>query len=95
MSIQNTTLKGYRELKEKAKLLEPVIRIGKSGLTANVIAEIKKHLKKKGLIKVKMLRSFLENKDKKLAAKEVAKKTDSILVDSAGFVVVLLKNNKV
>ncbi len=93
MSTQDTNPKEYKKLKEKAKLLEPVIRIGKGGLTASVIEEIKKHLKKKGLVKVKMLGSFLEDKDKELAVKEVAEKTDSILVDTVGFVVVLLKKN--
>ena len=90
MSTQDTNPKEYKKLK-KAKVLEPVIRIGKEGLTASVIEEIKKHLKKRRLIKVKMLGSFLEDKDKKLAAKEVAEKTDSILVDKVGFVVVLLR----
>ena len=94
MSIQDTNLREHRKLK-KAKVLEPVIRIGKSGLTANVIEEIKKHLRKRKLIKVQMLRSFLEDKDKKLAAKEVAEKTGSIIADSVGFVVVLLKKEKV
>ena len=79
------------ELKEKAKLLEPVIRIGKNGLTASVIEEIKKQLEKKSLIKVKMLQSSLEGKNKKEMANEIAEKTSSILIDNVGFVVVLRK----
>ena len=91
MSIQCTNPKGYKKLREEARLLEPVIRIGKNGLTDSVAEEIKKQLKKKGLIKVKMLKGFLGNKDRKLAAREVAEKTNSVLVDNVGFVVVLLK----
>jgi len=91
MSTQNTSGMSRNELKEKAKLLEPVIRIGKNGLTASVIEEIKKQLEKKSLIKVKMLQSSLEGKNKKEMANEIAEKTSSILIDNVGFVVVLRK----
>ena len=80
-----------KQLKEKGKLLEPVIRIGKNGLTNNLIEEIKKQLKKKELIKVKMLRSFLQDKNKKAVAKDLAQKTDSTLIDLVGFTVILSK----
>ena len=91
MSTQSITQMDIKELKEKSKFLEPVIRIGKNGLTENVVLEIKKHLKKHKLIKVKMLKPFLESKDKKEAAEEIAQKTDSMLIDKVGFVVVLFK----
>jgi RNA-binding protein len=77
--------------KEQAKLLDPIMRIGKNGLTDNTIKEIEKQLKKRRLIKIKMLRAFFEGKNKKEVAKEIAEKTNSILIDSVGFVVVLLK----
>ncbi|NQV08324.1 YhbY family RNA-binding protein [Candidatus Woesearchaeota archaeon] len=76
-------------LKEKARYLEPVMRIGKNGLTEGTIIEIKKQLKKKKLIKIKFLRAFLGNNDKKQAAKEISEKTESIIIDQVGFVVVL------
>jgi RNA-binding protein len=60
-------------------------------LTDNTIKEIEKQLKKRRLIKIKMLRAFFEGKNKKEVAKEIAEKTNSILIDSVGFVVVLLK----
>lgn len=82
-------------LREKAKLLEPVIRIGKNGLTEGTIKEIEKQLKKRKLIKIKLLKSFIEGKDKKSAAKEVAEKTNSILVDQVGFVVVLKCHSRI
>ena len=78
-----------KELVERAKLLEPVLRIGKSGLTEGVIAEIKKQLKKKKLIKIKLLKGALGNR--KELAKEIAAKTGSELVQQVGFVVVLHK----
>jgi len=60
-----------KKLKEKAKTLEPVIRIGKNGLTESTIKEIKKQLNKKKLIKVKLLRAFISDKNKKEVAKEL------------------------
>ena len=81
-----------KKLKEKAKTLEPVIRIGKNGLTESTIKEIKKQLNKKNLIKVKLLRAFISDKNKKDIAKEIAQKTNSQLIDLVGFVVVLYKD---
>ena len=81
------------QLKEKAKQLEPMIRIGKNGLTDGVINEIKSQLKSKKLVKIKLLRHFIQDKDKKMVAKEIAEKTDSVLIDSVGFVVVLHKRD--
>jgi len=80
------------KLKEKAKTLEPVIRIGKNGLTENTIKEIKKQLNKKKLIKVKLLKAFVKGKDKKLVANNIAEETNSKLIDMVGFVIVLYKD---
>jgi len=79
------------ELRRKAMLLEPGIRIGKNGLTDNAIQEIKKMLKQKKLIKIKMLKPFVADKNKKVLAREIAEKTDSELIHQVGFVVVLNK----
>ena len=85
--------KRLKELKAKAPHLEPVVWIGKSGINAKVIEETKKQLKKRNLIKVKMLKSALAEKSKKDIAKEIAEKTDSIIVSQVGFIVVLYKAN--
>jgi len=77
------------KLKEKGRYLEPLIRIGKKGLTDEVIKEIAKQLKKKKLIKIKFLKSFLEKKDRKEVAREVTEKTNSKIIEQVGFVVVL------
>ncbi len=79
------------ELRAKAHNLDPILRIGKNGLTDNMIAEIAKTLKAKRLIKIKLLRSFVENRDLKAAAEEMAQKTKSHLVQQFGMIVVLYK----
>ncbi len=95
MNTQDMRKMKIKQLRGRAKLLEPALRIGKNGLTDNVIQEIKKRLDKEKLIKIKMFGSFLEKKDKKELAKEIAQKTNSILIDRVGFVVVLLKKEKI
>jgi RNA-binding protein len=83
--------KDMKELKARSNLLEPSLIMGKNGLTDNTIKAIKNLLKSKKLIKVKILKSCIEGKDKKELFNEIAKKTDSILVHKVGFVIVLYK----
>ena len=80
-----------KELKSKAMALEPIIIVGKSGLTDSVIKEIKIQLKKRKLIKIKFLRSIVKEKGKKELAKELADTTGSKIIIQVGFVVVLYK----
>ncbi len=89
MLLTNDKLK---ELRIRSKSLKPVIRIGKNGLTGSQLKEIGKMLQKKKLIKIKMLKSFLEGKDKKEEAKEIAAKLGAELIDSVGFVATVYKN---
>ena len=85
-----------KTLKAKSKSLDPVVTVGKSGLTDSAIEQIRLVLKKKKLIKVKLLRSFVsEQKDEGLTIKQVGlnlcDKLGAQLVDAVGFVVVLYK----
>jgi len=79
------------KLRLKAKLMEPIARIGKNGLTDSVIEEIKKLLRKRGLVKIRILKPAFENMNKKEVVKELVDKTDAVLIESVGFVVVLSK----
>lgn len=85
--------KQTRELRSRAKTLEPDLRIGKNGITDSLVLEIKKQLRKKKLIKIKILKSAREGLNKKEFANELARKTESELVELVGFVFVLYKNN--
>ena len=55
------------------------INVGKKGLTENLINEINLQLEKRGIVKVKMLRSF-RKKDKKELAQEIASKVKGCLL---------------
>ncbi len=82
-----------KELLEKTNKLKPVLRIGKNGITENVINDINTYLKKRRLIKVKLLKSFTG--DRKKTAKEIADKTNSEIIQQVGFVVSLYKSEDV
>jgi len=75
--------------KEKAKNLNPSVWIGKRGLSESQIAEIKKQLKIRRLIKVKLLKPITDSFDRHEFAKELAQKSSSELIDVVGSVVVL------
>lgn len=66
------------------------INVGKKGLTDNVIKEINLQLEKRGIVKVKMLKSF-RNKDKRELAEEIKAKVNGKLVDFRGFVLTFEK----
>ena len=91
MSIQGMIKRQNKNIKEKAKFLKPQVWIGKYGLKDSVIEQINRLLKKKRVVKIKLLKSFLEKNDRKQVAKRLAQLTKSEIVDATGFVVVLYK----
>ncbi len=96
MAIQkerNSKERGYdlNKIRAKAVEMEPIIRIGKKGITPEIIEEIGKHLKKRKLIKIKMLKSASDTNDRKEVAKEISDKTGSEVVQQIGQVIVLYR----
>ena len=82
---------GSRERSYITKLsnrVEPIIRIGKNGLTENILNAIDELLNNKELIKIK----FIDFKDEKLqVAREIALKTNSFLVRVIGNVAIFYR----
>jgi putative YhbY family RNA-binding protein len=90
MSIQHT-INPEKALKTRAMAERPLVWVGKNGLTGEIIAQVDTFLKKNKLVKIKLLPSFIEEHDRKEAAKELAEKTGSKLVYQTGFVVALYR----
>ena len=65
-------------------VVKPAIRIGKSGITDAVVAEIKARLKKEKTIKIRILKSARNKADRHTIANEVAEKSNAILTDVRG-----------
>ncbi len=81
-----------KEMKAKAKGMDPLVRIGKNGLTGSVVAQVVRLLEKRKLVKIKFLRAFIEDHDRKKAAGQLAERTGAEIIDQVGFVVVLYKS---
>ena len=67
-------------LRSKAKTLEPVLRIGKSGLNEGTIKQLELLLQKKELIKIKFLKTSLGKSEKNSLINEILEKTGSDLL---------------
>ena len=88
MKNLNSSQRSY--LKSLAHHLEPVINIGKNGLTDGTIHSISKALSSKELIKIK----FREYKDDKQEISEkISRETKSIIVGIIGHTLILFKQN--
>ncbi len=78
-------------IKEKAQKLDTQLRIGKNGVTAPMIEEIKVHLKKRKMVKIKFLKGFIEGKDRKEEARKITELVEAELVYMTGNVLVVYK----
>ena len=75
-----------RKFKAAAQRLEPILKVGKAGLSAGFIASVNEALAQHELVKIK----FVEFKDqKKELAPQLAEKTGSHLIMRVGNVMVL------
>ncbi len=68
------------------------INIGKAGVNENVIAEIKRQLKDRELIKLKFAKGVADKKETYI--KEVTENTNSELLDLRGNVAIIFKKRK-
>lgn len=78
-------------LKVEASKIKPILNVGKNGVSSALIEEMKKHLKKNRLIKVKLLKSSKEDNDNISLAQEIAQSTGSEIVEIKGNTLVLYK----
>ncbi|MFL2949085.1 MAG: YhbY family RNA-binding protein [Candidatus Poseidoniaceae archaeon] len=73
----------------QSREFQPSIRVGKSGITENLIEEINAQLSKRTLVKIKINRGLFERKDIDDVWAHLAKETSSIVVVARGNVGVL------
>jgi RNA-binding protein len=76
-------------LKGLAHRLEPVVRIGKAGLTPGIVAETVKSLEAHELIKVRI--EVDDSADRKELAEELAKASDSQIAGTIGKLAILFR----
>lgn len=69
--------------------LKPAIRIGKNGVTENIINDVKILVKKKKIVKIKVLRSALNSETMKDIADRIVEEANLKIVQLRGHSVVV------
>lgn len=69
--------------------LKPAIRIGKNGVTENIINDVKILVKKKKIVKIKVLRSALNSATMKDIADKIVEEANLKIVQIRGHSVVV------
>ena len=88
--MNNLSSSERRFLRSEAHHLEPVVLIGKNGVTGGTINTINKALDSKELIKIK----FREFKgEKQILSEKVAKLTNSAVVEIIGHTLIIFRQN--
>lgn len=82
-------------LKKEAHNLEPIVRIGKEGLTENIVQSLLDAINSRELIKVKILQNLESDKDEtRELAEELSQKSGAELVGIIGKIIIFYKENK-
>ncbi|MFH2020026.1 MAG: YhbY family RNA-binding protein [archaeon] len=80
------------KLKKEAASLDPLLRIGKKGMTESIFVEIEKLLKKRSLIKIKILNNCpVEDIDAMVIF--IVEKSRSVLVSRIGNIFSIYRQN--
>ena len=88
------TTRMKRHVRHKLKYEKPTIWIGKDGLTPQLSNEIEKQLNKNKMLKVKILKSALQQETAKAIATKAVEQADAALVEIRGHVFILYRRRK-
>jgi RNA-binding protein len=73
---------------------KPSIWIGKGGLSPEILKEITKQLDKNKMVKIKILKTALQDNKAEQIALEIASKTCSVLVEVKGHMLMFYKRRQ-
>ena len=80
-----------KSLREAAHHLNPIIWVGKNGITKNVIKEIIQALEHHELIKIKLLQA--DKEQRKIDIEKICKFTGTQLINNVGNILIIYKEN--
>lgn len=83
-----------RRVKSALNTEKPTVHVGKEGVTTQVVNEVAKQLDAREMIKAKILKTALQEKEATDIATSIAEKTESELVDVRGHTFLLFKRKK-
>ena len=88
----NLTSKQRAYLKSKAQTIDPILQIGKSSVTTELVTSVAEAIEKRELIKLHILQNC--DDDAKEIANTIAERTHSTVVQIIGKKIVLFKQKK-
>lgn len=92
--MNEITTRMKRHVRHKLKDEKPTIWIGKDGLTTQISVEIEKQLNKNRMLKVKILRSAMQQETAKSIATKAAEAAEAALVEVRGHVFILYRRHR-
>ena len=92
--MSKLTAEMKRRIKHRLSAEKPTIWIGKGGVSEELLKEIGKQLDKKEMVKIKMLRSAMEEGEAKEIALRIAEQTDASLIEVRGHTFMLYRHHK-
>jgi RNA-binding protein len=93
-NLNEITTRMKRHVRHKLKDEKPTIWIGKDGLTPQISVEIEKQLNKNRMLKVRILKSALQQETAKAIATKAAEEAEAALVEVRGHVFLLYRRRK-
>lgn len=81
-------------MRDQSDSMKPLVRIGKQGISDGIIEAIDSHLERKKTVKVRVLKTGLEERNMKDISREIVKKTGSELVEIRGHTFVLNRKKR-
>jgi RNA-binding protein len=83
-----------RHVRHELKDEKPTVWIGKDGLTPQLSSEIENQLEKKKMLKIKILKSALQQDTAQTIASKAAEQAGASLVEVRGHVFILYRRHK-
>jgi RNA-binding protein len=83
-----------RRIKRELSCEKPTVWIGKNGVSHEVLAEIDGQLERTEMLKVKILKTALEENNAKDIANQIAQQTEAVLVEVRGHTFMLYRKKK-
>jgi RNA-binding protein len=92
--LSKITTRMKRHVRHELKDEKPTIWVGKDGLTPQLSNEIENQLEKKKMLKIKILKSALQQNTAQTIASKAAEQTGASLVEVRGHVFILYRRHK-
>ena len=84
-----------RRIKREFSTEEPAIHVGKNGITLELMKEINRELNRSKIVKIKILKTGLQEKTADEIASAASEKTSSDLIEVRGHTFILYRKKRI